>query len=193
MKVDNGVSTRRNPLYRPLIPVIRPRLNAGDGLSTGPKNQKGSINPLRLFTYLDIVVTLFYTGVVYAVNYTITATISSSFAEIYPFLTETAIGLCYLATGGGMIIGSTFTGKMLDWDYRRLRSRWHTQPGGHTQERDGTFSIERARLRTVPLHLVLFIGCVIAWGWCLENQVSIAVPLVLQVARASPSPLSVWN
>ena len=132
-----------------------------------------------------MLVPLLYTGVVYAVNYTITATISSSFAEIYPYLSEISIGLCYLSTGGGMIFGSTLTGKMLDYEYRRAMKRF-VGVGINLEleeEQKKAFPIEKARLRTMPVFLVIFFGAVIAWGWCLKYRVSIAGPLVLQFIR----------
>ncbi|KAJ7162208.1 hypothetical protein C8R46DRAFT_1037463 [Mycena filopes] len=58
---------------------------------------------------------------VYAVVYGVTASISSLFHDTYPWLSETKLGLCFLTVGGGMILGSLFCGKLLDWDYQRVR------------------------------------------------------------------------
>jgi MFS family permease len=142
------------------------------------KKKKPTVNPLIFFLQPDIMITLFYTGVVYAVNYTITATISSAFAKLYPFLSATTVGLCYLSTGGGMIFGSTLTGKMLDWDYRRMRRQWVGTDGVKDD-----FPLEKSRLRTMPILLAVYVGSVVAWGWCLEFRVSIAGPLVFQFVR----------
>ena len=75
---------------------------------------KQPLNPFILFTYPDVLVLVTFTSVVFAVNYTVTATISSSFARIYPSLSETVLGLCYLPSSAGMILGSSLTGKLLD-------------------------------------------------------------------------------
>lgn len=85
------------------------------------------------------------------------------------------MGLCYLPTGFGMIVGSTLTGKFLDWDYARIKRR--------VEESDGAieFPKEYARLRTMPVLLVLFSASVIAWGFCVDKGVHMAVPLCLQV------------
>lgn len=102
-------------IYRPLIPMIgRGRLSPTSGEKPP---QKPFINPLRLFAYPDVVLLLFSNGVICAVYYGITATIAVLFERSYPFLTETDIGLCYLAGGGGTIFGSLFAGKLLDKDY----------------------------------------------------------------------------
>ncbi|KAH9883286.1 hypothetical protein F4778DRAFT_694418 [Xylariomycetidae sp. FL2044] len=138
----------------------------------------------RLLVFPDIVMTLTYTGIVYAVNYTITSTISSSFAATYPFLSETLLGICYLSTGIGMILGSTINGKLLDYDYARLKREHarHVQESGPLGD-DGevSFPVERARLRMVPLLLLVFVASVVGWGWCIQLKTSIAGPLVLQV------------
>ncbi|KAH7089454.1 major facilitator superfamily domain-containing protein [Paraphoma chrysanthemicola] len=131
---------------------------------------KHSVNPFVLFTYPDVVVLLTFTGIVYAVNYTITATLSSSFAKIYPELSETVLGLCYLPLGAGMIIGSTMTGKMLDMEYARIKKKT-----------GDNFTIEYARLRIMPFYLLLFVICVIGWGWAIQARAHMAVPLILGV------------
>lgn len=95
-----------------------------------------------------------------------------------------------------MIIGSCFTGKFLDHDYqtikqemiRTLESDPEKYPSGMTPAdvtKEEYFPIERARLRTMPYYLALFIACTIGYGWCLHQKVSIAGPLILQIASTS--------
>ena len=82
-----------------------------------------------------------------------------------------------------MIVGSTVTGKLLDREYRILKAKWDNDDERKTdreQQRED-FPIEPARLRTMPLHLVIFVCSAFAWGWCLEKKVSIVAPLVFQV------------
>lgn len=53
------------------------------------------------------------------------------------------------------------------------------------RDRDGnidpSFPIERARLRTIPTSLGIYIACLVGYGWCLQAKVNIAGPLVLQI------------
>ena len=155
---------------RAIVPIVGRKASHEIYDPATKAKSKHSINPFVLFTYPDVIVLLTFTGMVYAVNYTITATISSSFHKIYPELSETVIGLCYLPSGAGMIIGSTMTGKMLDWEYARIK-----KTAGEK------FTIEYARLRIMPFYLVLFIVCVIGWGWTIQARAHMAVPLVLGV------------
>jgi multidrug resistance protein len=153
---------------RALVPIVGRKASREAYDPATKAKSKQSINPFVILTYPDVIVLLTFTGIVYAVNYTITATISSAFHRIYPDLSQTVLGLCYLPTGAGMIIGSTMTGKMLDWEYSRIKKRLGEN-----------FTIEYARLRIMPFYLGLFIVCVIGWGWSIQARAHMAVPLVL--------------
>lgn len=85
-------------------------------------------NPLPLLLNLDIDILLFYNGVINAVFYCVLTSISTLFLEIYDFLNETTVGLCFLPIGGGMAIGSIFFGQLMNWDYMRLQ-REHEKNG----------------------------------------------------------------
>ena len=39
--------------------------------------------------------------------------------EQYPFLTQTTVGLCFLPVGVAICVGSVFTGRLIDWEFRR--------------------------------------------------------------------------
>jgi predicted MFS family arabinose efflux permease len=153
---------------RALVPIVGRKASQQAYDPATQIKSRQSINPFVILTYPDVIVLLTFTGIVYAVNYTITATISSAFSRIYPDLSQTVLGLCYLPTGAGMIIGSTMTGKMLDWEYSRIKKRL-----------GDNFTIEYARLRIMPFYLGLFIICVIGWGWSIQARAHMAVLLCL--------------
>jgi hypothetical protein len=47
------------------------------------------------------------------------------------------------------------------------------------------FPIEKARLRSTPIYLAIYVIAVIGYGWSLESDTNIAVPLILQfISRA---------
>jgi len=188
------------PLYRPPLQVI------GRGRQNADSNEKPPFkkftNPLRLFLYPDISLLLFFAGIVNAVFYGVVTSISVLFSEVYPFLNETAIGLCFLAYGGGMLIGSLITGKVLDREYRAIKEKLIKKaeqnahlPGAIKPEdvlKEENFPIEYARFRTMPYYFAIFTGAVIGYGWALQSGVSIAVPLVLQVIMGYTT-ISVMN
>ncbi|KAJ0383625.1 hypothetical protein COL922a_010114 [Colletotrichum nupharicola] len=182
--VGNG-SVTLGGVYTPLVPVVG-RSRKKQKTTPSKSGVRPSINPFVILVYPDVAIALAFTGVVYAVNNTVVTTVASSFARVYPWLSETALGLCYLPTGFGMIVGSTLTGKFLDWDYARIKKR--------VEESDGAleFPKEYARLRTMPVLLALFSGAVIAWSFCVDKGVHIAVPLALQVVLGYTS-ISILN
>lgn len=59
----------------------------------------------------------------YAVYFAVVASLASLFEMAYPFLDGTRIGLCYLAIGGTMTLGTSFVGKYLDLRYKQEEKR----------------------------------------------------------------------
>jgi len=178
--VGNG-SVPPPRILRPLVPVI--------GRSTPDSSQasdarKPLANPLRLLLYPDIAILLVFNGLIYSVFYGVTASISTLFHEAYPSLTEADIGLCFLGIGSGMAVGSAFTGKILDWEYRNFKKRLIrlTDEKENDYPEGLDFPIEKARLRLLPFFLLLYVAACIGYGWCVDKKVNLAGPVVLLVA-----------
>lgn len=171
-------------IYTPPIPIVGRRCVTEKSGELPPP--KPLTNPFILFTYPDVLILLFFNGTYYAVFYGVTASLSTSFVAIYPYLTQTDLGLCFLAIGGGMLVGTLLNGKLMDAHYRKMRDNLISQ--AQTELKKGTdpdshaeaFPIERARLQLMPYLILVFTSCVIAYGWFLHAKTSIAVPLILQ-------------
>ncbi|KAF8200056.1 major facilitator superfamily domain-containing protein, partial [Mycena galopus ATCC 62051] len=157
------------PIYHAVIPII-----GRDG--------RRQFNPLLLLLHVDVALLLLINGTVYCVFYGVTASISTIFHDTYPQLNETEIGLCFLSVGGGMVLGSLFGGKLLDWNYRKLRRAVRADDSTVAQvtdtrkySADHIFSTWRAGpLRLLPAFLALFVVSCIGYG-------CIAGPLILLV------------
>ncbi|KAJ7466887.1 MFS general substrate transporter [Mycena latifolia] len=171
--VGNG-SVPPPALSRPIIPII------GRTLRTSPRAplpRKPFQNPLRLLLNPDILILLGFNGLICAVFYGVNASISTIFHAAYPSLNQTQLGLCFIAIGGGMLLGSVMSGKILDWDYQRVKlSILSEKPA-----QDDSFPIEKARMRLLPVLLAFYVACCAAYGWCIERDVAIAGPLVLLI------------
>ena len=109
-------------LYQAVIPIIGRQVSQGPTVSR-EVTARAFRNPFRLFLQPDILLILALNAIVNAVYFSINTSISSLFSEAYPFLNESKIGLCYLATGGGMFMASSIMGRVLDWEYRTFRKR----------------------------------------------------------------------
>jgi hypothetical protein len=145
-------------------------------------------NPLLMFTYPEVFVLLIFNGTLYAVLYGVTASLSVIFEKVYPYLDQTEIGLCFLASGGGMFFGSLFSGKFMDSYYQKIKDDLIRQSRTDSEkkfdpkaiEKDPSFPIEKARLHYLPPVVFVYTACVIGYGWALQSKVTIAVPLILQ-------------
>lgn len=63
-----------------------------------------------------------------------------------------------------------------------------SRPEDVTKEEN--FPIERARLRTTPIYLAVFVAAIIGYGWCLEKRVNLAGPQILQAISETPCLMS---
>ena len=85
-------------------------------------------------------------------------------------LNETQLGLTFLANGCGCILGTFSTGKLLDWDYARIKQA--------SEAAHRPFPLDRARLRTVWLWSAMQMSALLAFGWTVDRRVPLAVPVV---------------
>ncbi|CAO3701709.1 unnamed protein product [Rhizopus microsporus] len=143
-----------------------------------PKRTK--MNFLKPFTYLlepDVFVILLYNGLHYTGVYCSLTSMTKQFSIHFPFLSETSIGLCYLGQGCGSILGSYTRGKILDYDYKKVRNAFREKYPDRP-ERD--MPIFKARFRTIFVNVVMCEIITIFYGWCFEWNVRLPVILVLQ-------------
>ncbi|BGP14772.1 Kynureninase (L-kynurenine hydrolase) [Rhodosporidiobolus nylandii] len=195
--VGDGSIRPSNPLNRPFVPVFRANIPSAVPSSSLAPRKARSINPfasLVMFREPDVALVLAWNSLLYSLFYMIITSTSSSLKNQYN-LSESAIGLCYLANGGGMIAASALNGPRLNRDYRVVAQQYEAQK---EQERGATgyekeeepvdvnelrdFPIERARLRSLPYSITLMVVSTIVYGWTVEKGVHISVPLICQFA-----------
>ena len=182
--VGNG-SILPPKIYRPLIPLVgRGRQSIVSGRAPRPPLE----NPLRIFTYLDMLIPMFFNAILYSIFYAFIATLSTLFKSTYPHLNETEIGLCYLAPGFATVVGAYIHGKILDRDYRVFKEKLIQEREALTEmsecpediTSEENFPVEKVRMKTIPIQLIICVASCVSYGWCLQHKVHIAVPLVLQ-------------
>ena len=127
------------------------------------------LGPLRILFSLQVGLVIIFLSIYYTVwQMTVTA-MSTLFARTYD-LTEIQIGLTFIANGAGCFLGTLTTGKLLDIDYRRIKSSYT----GNTAD----FPLEKARLRTIWLWSGLQCASSLIFGWTLQQRVHISVPII---------------
>ncbi|CAK7229156.1 hypothetical protein SBRCBS47491_007152 [Sporothrix bragantina] len=112
---------------------------------------------------------------IYYAGWQMCITAMSTLFESEYGLTETQIGLSFIANGVGSIVGTLVTGKLLDMDYRRVTQ---ARSIGSSLSSSSSVSLEKARLRLLPIFAVLQCGSLLMFGWTIDCHVHIAVPII---------------
>ena len=141
-------------------------------------------NPLRpLILVFDVnsIIILLVTGVIMGGNMTVLSSITEIYTSQY-HLNMLQIGLCYITLGTGSIVASVTTGRMLDWNYRRMsRKQASSSPSESSSDQQSPvkINVEKARsMITIPL-VVLGSVTVLAFGWVLKYGAPLPAPEVL--------------
>ncbi|KKY17196.1 putative mfs multidrug [Phaeomoniella chlamydospora] len=146
--------------------------------------------PFRILVSKQAAPIIVFLAVYYAVWQMSITAMSTLFKDRYG-LSETEVGLTFIANGAGSMIGTLVTGKILDISYRRAKAKYATQSTqtgletGHdisrtTGKPDDHFPLEKARLRLVPCFSLLQCMSITVFGWTIQypHRVHIAVPIV---------------
>ncbi|APA13187.1 hypothetical protein SS1G_14095 [Sclerotinia sclerotiorum 1980 UF-70] len=139
-------------------------------------------NPLKTVYIImekDVAMVLFYNALLYTAFYDVTASTPQLFKEIYGF-NDLQIGLCYLPFGCGCALSSIINGKMLDRNYKKIARDIGFSIDRKRGDNLRHFPIERARLEIIWPLLSVGLACYLCYGWVLEKNANLAVPLVLQ-------------
>jgi len=136
------------------------------------------LNTLRVILQKDLAMLYFYGTLIYLNFILVCATLSTQFVEIYGY-NDLQIGLCYLPYGLGCCFAALFQGHVLDWNYRRLAQKIGFAIDYRRGDDLAKFPIEKARIQPVVPIVSLGILVMIAYGWVLQAETHLAVPLVL--------------
>ncbi|KAL4729500.1 hypothetical protein ACLX1H_003920 [Fusarium chlamydosporum] len=162
-----------------------------------PKRKLKFPNPLKTLYIVfekELAIILCINAIIYIAFILTAATLSTLFKEIYGY-DDLQVGLCYLPYGFGCAIAVVVQGRVLDWNYRRIAKKI-----GFTIDRKrgndlAQFPIETARIQAIYPILLAGIVTLIGYGWALQVETSVAVPLVLVflIGMFVPTSFSVLN
>ncbi|TQN68733.1 Itaconate transport protein [Colletotrichum shisoi] len=196
--VGNG-SLSPQPWSRPVVDLVRRRrrlhrrrINAenADPLSRSesaamaaqPKRKLRFPNPIRSVKIIferEMGLVLAYNSMLYVAFICVAATLGTLFREIYGF-NDLELGLCYLPYGAGCVVASLGQGYVLDWNYRRIARKIGFTIDRRRGDDLRKFPIEEARLQPVYPAVAVGLIALVAYGWVLHIETSVAAPLVLQ-------------
>ncbi|GLB05954.1 hypothetical protein AtubIFM57258_001248 [Aspergillus tubingensis] len=189
--VGNGSLKSSNPLVNFPLDIYQKTTKIDweqipDGQTQRAAKKKIDVlGPLRILISNHAAPIIIFLAVYYAVWQMSITAMSSLFESRYG-LSEMQIGLTFIANGVGSMIGTLVTGKILDADYRRVKTRYEASLDAEQGEdttaatREENFPLEKARLRLVPIFSILQCLSIILFGWTINysRKVHIAVPIV---------------
>lgn len=146
-----------------------------------PRKPLNFLGPILIMRWPDVLCSLFFLGINYTIWSNQIIATSTLYSSVY-HLSEADIGLAYLSTGVGGLLGSVVIGKVMDHDYEaQLRADY---PGveikGNEQYR--VVNVEKARLRSLLYHAPLFLAGILIFGWTVSPHIHIAVSVVVMFA-----------
>ncbi|KAL9112435.1 MAG: hypothetical protein Q9227_003277 [Pyrenula ochraceoflavens] len=135
------------------------------------------IESLRVIKDPETGLVLLYAAFILAGYQVVSANISEELYTRRQFSTL-QVGLCFLPFGMGAFLSALTTGHIVDWNFRRLARIHGWNPDKGRQQDLSQFPIEKARLQVgMP---IVGIGAlsIAGYGWAMEKQAPIALPLV---------------
>lgn len=189
--VGNGSRTPSNPISRfPLVVYQKTTRVKWDQTTSptqaGAKKRVDLTGPLRILITKYAAPLIIFLALYYAV-WQMSITALSTLFEKYYGLGETQIGLTFIANGVGSLLGTLATGKLLDMEYHRFKTRHEARLSeagvdlGQPPSNSGdSFPLERARLRFIPVLSLLQCLAILLFGWSIQyaDHVHIAVPII---------------
>ena len=194
--VANGSRLPSNPLTKyPLVVYQKSTTTKWDPNATtsqpAARKRIDIFSPFRILFSKTAAPIIFFLAIHYAVWQMGVTAMSTLFKDKYG-LSETDVGLTFIANGVGSIVGTLISGKILDLDYQRTKAKFDARSADvdledgngssavTTNSSQDDFPLERARLRLVPIFSVVQSLAVILFGWTIQfpQRVSIAVPIV---------------
>lgn len=190
--VGNGSVKPRRALNQAPIMILRgmlqdkfKQISFDQGKAYGiiePHKKVSKLATWVLMTKLNVILILVPCGLHYATWLMLITSQSTLFTDKYHF-TVVHVGLSYLGSGLGSILGSLVSGRILDAVYRRQVRKYEEawrQEHGESEPVDMTgFDIFKARLSTFPYPSALLLAATIIFGWTIEYHVHWSVPVVM--------------
>ncbi|CAG8957533.1 hypothetical protein HYFRA_00010399 [Hymenoscyphus fraxineus] len=195
--VGNGsIATDRQ--YQTLLSLFcqrninKPRDNDVEPLKKRKFHIPNPISRLKLLFHKSTSLIVLVNGIFYMTYGCIQASISSLFIEPYDFKKLEA-GLIYLPFGAGCALPSSFSGKVMNWDYKRT-AKDHDFVIDKIAGDDMTrFPIEKARYRSIWYPILISSACIAGYGWALHTHVLCSTLLVDLHPRSPASAQAALN
>ncbi|KAE9369818.1 MFS general substrate transporter [Stipitochalara longipes BDJ] len=183
-----GNGTIRLKFYRqPLLACVKSSLDARfesnrETIALSP-TIKSFFEPLRLLSHINVIGSIVFGAIAFATAVVVIST-TALCLETYYRLSTLLIGLAFLPSGAGTLLGFLAISYILERDYKIVETRYKfanniEEDSNMSFKHNLDFPIERARLRNIWWISLLFIGATIGYGFSLSSK-HLAIPLVMQ-------------
>lgn len=164
------------PILR--IPYFKNRLtNESSTLRKNSSSWKLLLMPYKILIKKDVFLALIPAGMQFTVWTMSLTTIATSLDKTYHY-PITTIGLCYIPSGIGTVLGSVITGRLIDLNYAKKYKNYMSVYGHLSPEERPKFDLILARLELCIVSTILLILFSVVFGWCLQYRVNIAPILI---------------
>ncbi|CAK7903031.1 MFS antiporter Qdrp1 [[Candida] anglica] len=180
--VGNGSSLpmeRKFVLVAPilLLPCLSKRRTT-ENKSIEEKKPFTFLCPFRILVKKAVYLTLLPSSISYATWLMMLTTLSTSLSSTYGYKTLD-IGLSYIPSGLGGLLGSVTSGKLLDLSYKREYKKYtYTKDHASTEHPAKRFNIFKARLSVCIFPTILSVVGVLLFSWSIQYHRNVAIPLV---------------
>lgn len=182
----NG-TIKLNAYQQPLVALIRSshdaRFNSNPETIILPPTIKSFVEPLNLLTHMDLLGSIIFGAIAFATAVVVISTTALCLESYFGFSTI-LIGVAFLPSAVGTILGFFVISYLLERDYKIVESHYKTEQdieedSNLSFKNNSDFPTERARLRNIWWITLLFIGATIGYGFSLPSK-HIAGPLIMQ-------------
>lgn len=175
--VGNG-SYAAQKWNRPLVPCGQDR-RVKEEMPASQRPRLSLPNPLSTLSMVfekEMGSILLIAAVIYLAFILVAATMGTLLKEIYNY-NDLQVGLCYLPYGIGCCVTSIVQGYAQNWNYRRIAQKVGFDL--KSKENGDKFPIEKARLQLIYPSMMVGAVALIGYGWALQAETSVGVPLVM--------------
>lgn len=160
------------------LPCFKARLT-NDVESLLPSNSSiiQMLVPFKIIKRKEVLIDLVPVGFQYTI-WTMTLTSLSTILETKYKFSMIHIGICYIPSGIGTVLGSLISGRILDWNYKRRKVVHDAQYAHLDRYERPKFNLRKVRLELCVFTTVLLICFSVVFGWCLQYKVNIAPILI---------------
>lgn len=146
---------------------------------------------MQMFLEKDVLIILLPNAIHYTAWFMLITAQSTLLVKHYNF-TTLQLGLSYIANGGGSVVGSLLSGKIMNRSYTREVERFRAAYGEHASitASDVKFNIHRARLAPFPYASAPHIAASLVFGWTIQYRVHYIVPILATGVVATASLFS---